>query len=683
MRKFSKKILMMLIMLVTLFGGQVAIPQKTEAASANGQDIVNDAMQYVGKVPYVYGGNSLTTGADCSGFICCIYEHFGFNLWPHRAKLRNAGTNIGTDLSKARPGDIIWFPGHVGIYAGVENGHYMMVNETTTGNVNNVVYTKVSDCKLDINGIIQIPGVNGISVTPTVSFSEPTNATYVNKQTVSETNAVVVSQITKTSGLTCTKMGIQLFDGNYNLIKDYYENVSNVTASQTTFHSWFDMNAELKVTLTKATTYIYRFYGVFSQNTYYGDYRSFTTTGTVETHVVHFDANGGTGAPADQIKTYGALLTLLDTVPTRKAGTITFNANGGTAERDEQSDEYIFNRWSTSNVWGNGDTYYPGGSYGLDQDITMYAEWYLKGIGELPTATRNGYIFKGWKTEGGDFIAPTTTVANDMTVYAVWEPQGWVKENQNWYYYTQGKKATGWKAIGNTWYYFGTDGVMATGWLKQGSSWYYLKTSGAMTKGWSQIGSKRYYFNTSGAMQLNKWMTLDSKKYYLGAGGTVTVGWSEIGGSWYYFGTDGAMLTGWTKVGSSWYYLNIDGTMVTGWLQKGNSWYYLKSGGAATIGWSKIGNVWYYFGADAVMAIGWTKVGNSWYYMNGSGVMTTGWQKVGNSWYYMNRSGVMTTGWQRIGNSWYFMNSSGVMVTGDRVIDGVTYHFNSSGVWMN
>lgn len=89
-------------------------------------------------------------------------------------------------------------------------------------------------------------------------------------------------------------------NGNYNLIKDYSENVSNVSAAQTIFHSWFDVNAELKVTLTKATTYLYRFYGVFSGNTYYGDYRSFTNNRNGCTYTVHYEGHRGQGAPADR-----------------------------------------------------------------------------------------------------------------------------------------------------------------------------------------------------------------------------------------------------------------------------------------------------------------------------------------------------------------------------------------------
>ena len=79
MKRVSKRMLMMLVLSLVLSVCWTAAPKRTEAASANGQDIVDYAMQYVGKVPYVWGGTSLTTGADCSGFICRIYGCFNKN----------------------------------------------------------------------------------------------------------------------------------------------------------------------------------------------------------------------------------------------------------------------------------------------------------------------------------------------------------------------------------------------------------------------------------------------------------------------------------------------------------------------------------------------------------------------------------------------------------------------------
>lgn len=80
-----------------------------------GQSVVNYACQFVGN-PYVWGGTSLTNGADCSGFIMSIYAKFGVSL-PHSSGAM-AGCGRGVSYSEAMPGDIICYAGHVAIYMG-------------------------------------------------------------------------------------------------------------------------------------------------------------------------------------------------------------------------------------------------------------------------------------------------------------------------------------------------------------------------------------------------------------------------------------------------------------------------------------------------------------------------------------------------------------------------------------
>lgn len=90
------------------------------AASASASSVAALAMQYVG-VPYVWGGSS-PSGFDCSGLVSYVYAQFGVSL-PHQSEgIRAAGTVVSA--SEARPGDVVWWPGHVGIYMG--NG--MMVD---------------------------------------------------------------------------------------------------------------------------------------------------------------------------------------------------------------------------------------------------------------------------------------------------------------------------------------------------------------------------------------------------------------------------------------------------------------------------------------------------------------------------------------------------------------------------
>lgn len=84
-------------------------------AGGNGQAVANYAVQFIGN-PYVYGGTSLTNGADCSGFVMSVYAAFGVGL-PHSSSgMRSVGYAV--DPSMVQPGDIICYSGHVAIYIG-------------------------------------------------------------------------------------------------------------------------------------------------------------------------------------------------------------------------------------------------------------------------------------------------------------------------------------------------------------------------------------------------------------------------------------------------------------------------------------------------------------------------------------------------------------------------------------
>ena len=97
--------------------GGSAAPSRSYAppSGGNGQAVANYACQFVGN-PYVYGGTSLTNGADCSGFVMSVYAAFGVGL-PHSSSAL-AGVGYGVDPGAMQPGDIVCYSGHVGIYIG-------------------------------------------------------------------------------------------------------------------------------------------------------------------------------------------------------------------------------------------------------------------------------------------------------------------------------------------------------------------------------------------------------------------------------------------------------------------------------------------------------------------------------------------------------------------------------------
>ena len=94
-----------------------------------GQQVANFALQFVGN-RYVYGGTSLTNGADCSGFTLAVYANFGVSL-PHSAAAQNKkGVNVGS-IDNAVPGDLVYYSGHIGIYIG--NGQIVHASNPRKG----------------------------------------------------------------------------------------------------------------------------------------------------------------------------------------------------------------------------------------------------------------------------------------------------------------------------------------------------------------------------------------------------------------------------------------------------------------------------------------------------------------------------------------------------------------------
>ena len=98
----------------TAYSGSAQFAQSANT-SANGQAILAFAQQFLGN-RYVYGGNSLTSGVDCSGFVQQVYRNFGINTSRTSWDIESDGQAVS--YNDVQVGDVICYGGHVGIYAG-------------------------------------------------------------------------------------------------------------------------------------------------------------------------------------------------------------------------------------------------------------------------------------------------------------------------------------------------------------------------------------------------------------------------------------------------------------------------------------------------------------------------------------------------------------------------------------
>ena len=261
--------------------------------------------------------------------------------------------------------------------------------------------------------------------------------------------------------------------------------------------------------------------------------------------------------------------------------------------------------------------------------------------------------------------------------------QGWVKENNAWYYYENGTFVKN-KWAGNYW--LGADGkLVVSSWVDNGR--YYVGANGLWDKnakkpeekkqGWVKSGSDWYYYD-NGTLARNKW----AGNYWLGTDGKmVTSAWVDNGR--YYVGANGLWdknakkqeapkpaekKHGWAKVDNAWYYYEQDGTVARNkWI--GDTYWVDKNGKLVTDSW----------------------VDNDRYYVDKTGKKDPsvkkkviindelGWQKRnGGEWYYYEKDGSLARN-KWVGNYW--LGADGRMAKSAWVDNG-RYYVDSSGKWV-
>ncbi|PLR90767.1 M14 family zinc carboxypeptidase [Bacillus sp. T33-2] len=265
--------------------------------------------------------------------------------------------------------------------------------------------------------------------------------------------------------------------------------------------------------------------------------------------------------------------------------------------------------------------------------------------------------------------------------------QGWILENQNWFYYENDVIKKGWHLLDDNWFYLHPEtGARQTGWVLYGGSWFFLNhDTGIMQKeGWVLDQYKWYYLDPATSARKTGWISSNGNKYYADPNtGEMQTGWLLDSNNWYFLNSGGVMATGWIFYENNWYYLDGNGVMQTDWVSYQGNWYYLNplNGIMQKEGWVLDQGKWYYIDpVNSTRKTGWIFTDGFYYYADpDSGEMQTGWIFYQDNWYYLNSGGVMQTGWVLYNGNWYYLNAeNGIMQKEGWILDqGKWYYLDS------
>lgn len=264
-----------------------------------------------------------------------------------------------------------------------------------------------------------------------------------------------------------------------------------------------------------------------------------------------------------------------------------------------------------------------------------------------------------------------------MAMAANTDSNGWQgNDTDGWYFYEEGKKATGWKFINDVWYYFDKSGLMAQDELVYISGeTYYLNPTGAMATGWYSFDNDSdilydydidvnkaaadiqnpvfksaeesyekvwLYFHSNGTAADDEWFQSDSGLWYYFDDILMVAGDFDhiIDNARYGFDENGAMLVGWAH--------NYNNQSILAPNKDSRTWYFYETSGkkfnvdseANRFGWKQIGDEWYCFKSELNLSSG-TSVGTlivDTLFNNGVAADTT------SNFFYVDKNGVMATG---------------------------------------
>lgn len=539
-------------------------------------------------------------------------------------------------------------------------------------------------------------GENGTNPQPlNVTLTKATDPQYTSKEKIEETNATVVSCITKPAGSSVTSNGIILSAADGSVIKEYMENVTNVKDSTTTFHAWYDIQKELGITLKPGVTYIYQFCAVVNGKTFLGDQYKFTTKGTTPSYTVSFDAAGGSVSPSSKKVTRGEAYGDLP-IPTRE--------------------HYSFLGWYTGK---NGGTMVASGNeVKLNANQTLYARWEL---GEEEEENQNiednqsaavsltSSDTSGQKdilqisTSSPQFHGTVTKPAGSRLsriMVNVYTPKGKKisgfeeeigssqdSQNQVSFTYTLGNERAQQLTPGETYQYEFYAVVDDKAYVSDRYNFQVQKNASATSTDTSTKNDSASVGTDTAAKNASNQSTSKGSSGAITSSmraevpyhsGSTSSGNTSSSGSTSSRPAPSRRSDGSFWISASSYY----GTGTWSANTSKRAWRLRTPEGSYLVSqWGFVDGVWYLFDDDGYTCSGWQMVNGSWYYFYPNAMMATGWAAVNGRWYYLNEAGAMTTGWQNVGGVWYYMDASGAMLANTITPDG--FWVDASGAWIH
>ncbi len=479
-----KKLCSLFLAVLMLLSVTAGMEMSASAANVTGDQIVAEARKHIGK-RYVSGAAG-PDEFDCSGLTMYVFAKFGISL-PHSTydiygNPTKYGTVIATNsYTKAVPGDLICWYGHIGIYTGIFNyngtmrGFLVDAANPSKGVVEQPIWPSNGDYKvIRVNGVSSTPALEGVMTVPKIkldkdSYEVGSKVTISWDQTSSETDF-------RNYHLTITN----------SLTNEVYADVTTADRD-----------------VTKSTyTYKIGVPGTYNITVYAVPYNE------VATRQRSASKSLSVGKQVDSIDQLRATV-LIETV----------GEGDGDIPVEEYKEVILLDGWAYDK---DGKVYLGLNNEYLAKGWVRYsAKWYYFGSDNV--------MKKGWlKQKNQWYYLSTGPMAT-----------GWTKVNNKWYYMnSSGVMQTGWQKIKDVWYYLNTDGSMQTGWKKLGNYWYYMDGQGAMVTGWRKIGGSWYYMLSSGRMKTG-WLKDDDKWYYLEEEGQMRYDSLDYKGKTYHFNKSG------------------------------------------------------------------------------------------------------------------------------------------------